>query len=318
MQHPGPPGAQRGGVAAVQPLAGGLDAHQPHGVVEEGVEEPDRVRAAAHAGDRDRRQPPLGRQHLLARLLADHRLELAHHQRVGVRPHGAAQQVVGGAHVRHPVANGLVDGVLERARAGVDGAHLGAEQLHAEDVERLPPHVLGPHVDDAFEAEERAHRGGGDAVLAGPGLGDDASLAHAPGQQRLPERGVDLVRAGVRQILALEVEPRGIRAGQPLGQPRRGRERRRPAGVRVQQAVELRAEGVVVSRRLEGRLELGERGHERLGDVLAAELAEAAAGVGQGVGGVRGGHRVLLLPRVLLACVVLIRIALTPPPARRR
>ena len=38
----------------------------------------------------------------------------------------------------------------------VDAAHLGAEQAHAEHVERLPLHVLGAHVDDALEAEQRA------------------------------------------------------------------------------------------------------------------------------------------------------------------
>ena len=75
--------------------------------------------------------------------------------------------------------------------------HLGAEQPHAEDVERLPLHVLGAHVDVAVEAEQRADRRGGDAVLAGAGLGDDPALAHARGEQRLAERVVDLVRAGV-------------------------------------------------------------------------------------------------------------------------
>ena len=50
---------------------------------------------------------------------------------------------------------------------------------------RLPRHVLGAHVDDALEAEERAHGGGGDAVLAGPGLGDDPRLPHPLREQRL-------------------------------------------------------------------------------------------------------------------------------------
>src|SRR3712207_7708794 len=38
----------------------------------------------------------------------------------------------------------------------------------------LPLHVHGAHVDDAFEAEAGAQRCGGDPVLAGAGLGDDA------------------------------------------------------------------------------------------------------------------------------------------------
>ena len=69
------------------------------------------------------------------------------------------------------------------------------------DVQRLARHVLGAHVDDALEAEQRAGGGRRDAVLAGAGLGDDARLAHALGEQRLAERVVDLVRAGVRRGL---------------------------------------------------------------------------------------------------------------------
>jgi hypothetical protein len=44
-------------------------------------------------------------------------------------------------------------------------------------------------------------------VLARPGLGDDPRLAHAPREQRLPDRVVDLVRAGVIEVLALEIDP---------------------------------------------------------------------------------------------------------------
>ena len=81
---------------------------------------------------------------------------------------------------------------------------VGAEHAHAEDVQRLARHVFGAHVDDALEAEQRARRGRRHAVLSGAGLGDDAALAHPLREQRLAERVVDLVRAGVREVLALE------------------------------------------------------------------------------------------------------------------
>ena len=142
------------------------------------------------------------------RLLADHLLEIAHHHRVGMRAQRRAEQVMRRRDVGHPVAHGLADGVLERAAAARDAHHLGAQQAHAEDVEPLAPHVLLAHVDHALEAEQRADRGGGHAVLAGAGLGDDAPLAHAPRQQRLAQAVVDLVRAGVQQVLALEVDAR--------------------------------------------------------------------------------------------------------------
>ena len=86
------------------------------------------------------------------------------------------------------------------------GTHLRAEQLHAEDVRLLPLDVDRAHVDDAVEAEQRAGRRRRDAMLARAGLGDDARLAHAPRQQDLAEHIVDLVRAGVVQLLALEVD----------------------------------------------------------------------------------------------------------------
>ena len=99
------------------------------------------------------------------------------------------------------------------------GHDLGAEQLHPGDVQRLPAGVLGAHVDDALQAEQGARRRGGDAVLAGTGLGDHPGLAHALGEQRLTQHVVDLVRAGVVEVLALEQDrgPTGVlgRAGSP-------------------------------------------------------------------------------------------------------
>ena len=108
------------------------------------------------------------------------------------------------------------------------GTHLGAQHLHAEDVGLLPLDVDRAHVDDACQAEARAGGGGGDAVLAGAGLGDDARLAHAPREQDLAEHIVDLVRAGVVELLALEID---LRAAEMRGQPLGEIERARPADI---------------------------------------------------------------------------------------
>ena len=147
--------------------------------------------------------------------------------------------------VRHPVAHRLVDGVLERRRAGRHRADLGAERAHPEHVRRLALDVLGAHVDDARQVEQGAGRRGRDAVLAGAGLGDDPGLAEPPGEQRLAERVVDLVGAGVGEVLALEVEAepcagsagrgRLARAGSPASSDRvrrGGRRGRGPSGGR--------------------------------------------------------------------------------------
>ena len=82
-------------------------------------------------------------------------------------------------------------------RAAGHGPHLGAQQLHAEHVGLLAANVFFAHVDDALQAEAGTGRGGGHAVLAGAGLGDHALLAHPQREQRLAERVVDLVGAGV-------------------------------------------------------------------------------------------------------------------------
>ena len=72
------------------------------------------------------------------------------------------------------------------------------------DVGRLAADVLHAHEDRTLEAEQRGGGGRRNAVLPGAGLGDHALLAHALGEQQLAERVVDLVRAGMTEVLALE------------------------------------------------------------------------------------------------------------------
>ncbi len=122
----------------VDAVAGGLVAVELHvGVVEEGVEDADRVRSAADAGRHGIRKPAGQLEHLRARLFADDLLEVAHHRRERVRAGGGAEDVVGGLDARDPLAVGLVDRVFQGARAGGHRDDLGAEQAHAGDVERL-------------------------------------------------------------------------------------------------------------------------------------------------------------------------------------
>ena len=141
-----------------------------------------------------------------------------------------------GTYVRHPIANGFVDCILQGAAAGVHGCDLRAQQFHARDVGRLPRHVVRAHVNDALETEERAHGRRGHAMLSRPGLRDDALFAHPLGQQGLAERVVDLVGSGVVEVLALQIDagPAGF-LREPCGEV----EARRPADVVVQDAAEL-------------------------------------------------------------------------------
>ena len=137
---------------------------------------------------------------------ADHRLEVAHHGRIGVRPRGGADQVVGVAHIGDPIAQRLVHRVFQGLRARGDGVDLGAQQLHADHVGLLALDVDRAHENLAGQAEARADGGNRHPMLAGAGLGDDARLAHAPGELDLAQAIVDLVAAGVVELVALEVD----------------------------------------------------------------------------------------------------------------
>ena len=153
-----------------------------------------------------------------------------------MRPGDGADDVERVLDVGHPVAHRLVERVLQRLRPGLDRHDRRAEELHAEDVLRLALDVLRAHVDDALHAEARGDRRGRDAVLAGAGLGDDARLAQALREQRLADAVVDLVRAGVVQVLALEVD---LRAAELLRPAPRVVDRARPADVVLELVLEL-------------------------------------------------------------------------------
>ena len=182
-----------------------LHPDQPNGIlVNEPIETTEGIAAPAHARDDGIWQASGLIDDLLAGLAPDDRLKLPDHQRIRVRPEHRAQQVIGVTHTCDPVAHGLVDGVLERPAPRIHTGHGRTQEPHPEDVRLLPPHVLGTHEDLALETQQRAHRRCGHAVLSGAGFGDHPALSHPLGQQSLPERVVDLVRAGVRQVLALE------------------------------------------------------------------------------------------------------------------
>ena len=130
-----------------------------------------------------------------------------------------------------------------------------------------------------FQAEQRAGGRARDAVLARAGLGDDACLAHAPGQQCLSQRVVDLVCTGVREVLSLEKHPDAVVA-RARGKSGSLVHRRWTADVVLQQPIELVAERRIGARSQIPRGELLNRSHERLGHEAAAVDAEVAARIG--------------------------------------
>src|SRR5439155_736969 len=129
------------------------------------------------------------------------------------------------------------------------------------------------HVHRARQPQPCAGRGAGDAVLSGAGLSNDAPGAEPLREQRLADRVVDLVRTGVRQVLALEPQLRapGRR------QARRERERRGAAHPARELFGELRLKVALMQVLAHTPLEALERGDQRFRNVTAAERAEAAA-----------------------------------------
>ena len=162
-----------------------------------------------------------------------------------MRPGGRADAIERVVDIGDPVAQGFVHRVFQGARAGLHRHDFGAEHVHAEDIGLLPLDIDGAHIDDAFEAEARAGGRRRNAMLAGAGFGDDAVLAHAPREQDLAEHIVDLVRAGVVQLFALEID---LGAAEMFGQPLGEIERARPADIMGQQILQFGVESRVLLR----------------------------------------------------------------------
>lgn len=194
-------------VSAVSPPPCRLTADEPDGgIVDEVVERADGIGAAADTGNDGIRQLPFLFQQLLFDLFGDHRLKIPHHGREGMRPHYGTDAVVGIGNTVGPFPEGGGAGVLQRTGAAGDRHYLRAQQPHPINVQCLPLGILLPHENHALHAHEGGGGGGGHAMLSCAGFGDEAGLAHPLGQQCLPQYVVDLVSAGVVEILPLEID----------------------------------------------------------------------------------------------------------------
>src|SRR6185437_9028548 len=273
VQHSGATAdGERGAVTGgVDSLATGLHADQLDlGVIQEGGEDAKRIGTTADTGHDAPGQAFLALEDLSARLVSDHTLQVAHQGRVGRGADDRADHIVGVSYVCHPVADRRRRRLLQGSCACVHRLDVGTQQFHALHVGCLAAGVLAAHVDHALEVQQGTHGGCGDTVLAGTGLGDDPLLAHALRQQGLPEGIVELVRTGVVEILALEVYGAAEALGETYGSVERSRASREVA----QQTIELGPVGGILTRLCPSQVELGERGHQGLGDVLAAVASE--------------------------------------------
>ena len=187
-------------------------------------------------------------------LAADDRLEIAHHLRIGMRAGDRADAVEGVLDIGHPVAQRLVHRVLQRARAG-----LGRERP------RRPAASCGRRWASAARCRLRPCR----RCIRRPKRAQAVAVATpcwpAPVSAMMrflpmrrasriwPMHVVDLVRAGVVQLVALEID---LGAAEMLGQALGEIERAGPADIMFEEAVELGLEARVGLGVLVGLLEL--------------------------------------------------------------
>ena len=175
------------------------------------------------------------------------------------------------AHIGHPVTQRIIHRILQRPPTRGHGDHFGAQQAHAEHVGGLTTHVMRAHVDDAFQTEFGTDRGSGNPMLASTGFCDDPGLAHAARQQDLSEHIVDLMRAGVVQLVALQID---LGATQMLGQALCKIEWAWPAHVVFPQIVHLGPEFRVHLGLLIFFFEAQDQRHQRFADKATAKYAE--------------------------------------------
>ena len=264
-------------IAQLVALSKRLHAVQVDRRIEERHERTDGVAAAAYArADRVR----LKTGHLLklvAHLLTDDHLEIADHQRERMRAEHAADAVDGVLILASVRVKRGVNRFLERLEAMGNRNDLRAENLHAGDVGRLLGDVNLAHVDLAFQTEECRRRRQRNAVLACAGFRDELLLAHVLGEQALAHTVVELVRAGMVEVLALEVDLRAADlAGQALAVVDRSRSALEIAADAAKLVDELRTVA-------DGLIRLGDLGESRLqlvGNHSAAVFAKVTLFIG--------------------------------------
>ena len=269
-------GERRGVFARFDAMPARLNAIERDRVVIKRIKEADGIRAATDTGDDRIGQRAKLRLRLRLRLLADDLLKIAHQLRVGVRAGGGADDIKRVVHIRRPVAQRLVQRILERAAARRHRDDRRAEQFHPVHIRRLALHIIRAHIDDTFQAEAGGNRRARHAVLTRAGFRNHARLAEADGQERLTDGIVNLVRAGVVQILALQPN---LRAACLLRQAFGEIQRRRAADIISQLRAELRPKSGVILRGTISRFQLQHGLHQSLGDKLPAEAAKIATGV---------------------------------------
>ena len=200
------------GVVGVPTVSASLGEHDAHPfVIRIMVDSAGGIAATADAGDevvgiiaaRLLLQLPF-------QLFRNNALHTRHQVRIRVRPHRRTDYVERVGRMTAPVADGFAAGIGERHVARPHGMHRRAEHLHTLYIRVLSFNVGSTHENLTLHTHQRTNCCGSHTMLTGTSLCDDARLAHAACQQNLSDSVVDLVRAGVVQVLALQEQTAAI------------------------------------------------------------------------------------------------------------
>lgn len=200
-------------------MATGFNTDQSHaGILDKVVKGTDGVGATTDTGNDSIRQLAHFFVHLGLDFSTNNPLEVTDNGGERVGTDGGANEVMRSVHSSDPISQSLVDSVLQGLGTRRDGNNTATEHLDPENVQLLPPHILGTHENITLHAKLGADGGGRDTVLTGTRLGDNSSLTQSLGEENLADGIVNLVRTSVVEIFPLEPDPGTAHLlGQPLG-----------------------------------------------------------------------------------------------------
>ena len=141
----------------------------------------------------------------------------------------------------------------------------------------MPFNIRLAHEDHAFQAKARADCCRRHTVLAGAGLSNDPGFAHPHGKQDLAEAIIDFVRAGMIELITLQIN---LRATKMLGQAFSKIKRARAANIMGPEIIHLRRKSRVFLCRAIFLLQVQNERHKRFGDIASAKLAKTAILIG--------------------------------------
>ncbi|KAI6756470.1 hypothetical protein HG530_012206 [Fusarium avenaceum] len=167
----------------INTIATGLNTQKLNtGVILERVEHANGVAATTYTSNDGIWELSSLLEHLLLGLGTDDGLECSDDGGEGVRSDSRTDDVVGSVKVNDPGTKGFVDSISESLATSLDSNNLGTQQAHTENVEGLSS----------------------DTVLSSTSFSNNTLLSESSSEEKLAQCVVDLVAAGMVQVLTLE------------------------------------------------------------------------------------------------------------------